>query len=82
MEEAHADHLIRRVRDQRRLPGPAACQQIREQSGLSQDDIARAVGVTRAAVARWEAGERQPRPANLRRYVELLEKLAAEAVRS
>jgi transcriptional regulator with XRE-family HTH domain len=55
--------------------------QLREQSGLSQRDLGVALGVSREAIARWEAGERHPRPANLRRYVELLGRLAAEAVK-
>lgn len=33
---------------------------IRELAGLSQAEIAELVGVTPAAISRWEAGERRP----------------------
>jgi transcriptional regulator with XRE-family HTH domain len=33
---------------------------LREISGLSQLEVAAAVGVSQAAVAKWEAGERAP----------------------
>lgn len=34
---------------------------VREAAGLTQADIARAVGTTASAVSRWEAGRRRPR---------------------
>ena len=78
----NTEELLTRVRDRRRLPSPAARKQLREQSGLSQRDFGGVLGVTREAVARWESGERHPRPANLRKYVELLDRLAAEAMQA
>ena len=76
------EDLLARVRERRRLPRPAARKQLREQSGLSQRDVGAALGVTREAVARWESGERHPRPANLCKYLELLDRLAADAMRA
>jgi len=38
--------------------------------------VARAVGVNRATIARWELGVRDPRDAHLARYVEVLQRLA------
>lgn len=33
---------------------------VRELAGLSQADVAQLVGVTPAAISRWESGERRP----------------------
>jgi DNA-binding transcriptional regulator YiaG len=33
---------------------------VRELAGLSQSEVAQLVGVTPAAISRWEAGERRP----------------------
>ena len=51
---------------------------IRVQAGLSQGDIARALGVTAGAVSRREAGTRVPRGALAVRYARLLELLERE----
>jgi transcriptional regulator with XRE-family HTH domain len=51
---------------------------LRERAGLSQHEIADALGVTREAVALWEAGLRTPRPATASAYLAILERLAAE----
>ena len=69
---------IRRARARRELPTPHLCRQIRERAGLSQSDVARALGVTREAVAYWELGKRIPRPDRALAYGALLERLAAE----
>jgi transcriptional regulator with XRE-family HTH domain len=53
---------------------------IRQQSGLSQLDVARALGVSREAIVYWEAGRRTPRPATAVAYLELLDRLAREAL--
>lgn len=42
--------------------------QLRKDKGLSQQDVADAMGVTQSAVARIESGERDPRLSTLRRY--------------
>ncbi|MFZ2241947.1 MAG: helix-turn-helix transcriptional regulator [Gordonia amarae] len=42
--------------------------QLRKDKGLSQQDVAGAMGVTQSAVARIESGERDPRLSTLRRY--------------
>lgn len=48
---------------------------MRERAGCSQDDIATALHVTRAAVSRWENGERVPRGELLVAYVKVLDAL-------
>jgi len=75
------EDILRRRAAQRRLPSPAARRQLREGAGLSQADVAGALGVTREAVARWELGDRTPRPAMAVRYLALLDRLAGEATR-
>lgn len=39
---------------------PGRLRELREAVGLTQDQLARAAGVKRGAVARWEAGDREP----------------------
>lgn len=43
---------------------------IRIERGLSQEELAQAVGVTGSAISRWESGQRQPN-------IEKLKKLSA-----
>jgi len=38
----------------------AALKRCREESGLTQTELARLIGVTRGAVAQWESGTREP----------------------
>lgn len=64
----------------RRLPSPETRLLLRERAGISQDAVAQAVGVDRATVSRWESGEREPRDRHLARYVDVLDRLAAEAM--
>jgi predicted transcriptional regulator len=47
---------------------------------VSQHDLAAEIGVTRACISRWEDGVRDPRPANLARYLDVLDRLAREAL--
>jgi transcriptional regulator with XRE-family HTH domain len=65
----------------RRLPPPEMRRRLRERAGIPQEALAQAVGVDRATVSRWETGEREPRARHLARYVEVLDRLAAEALR-
>ncbi len=50
-------------------------QTLRRQSGLTQEQLGEALGVTGAAISRWEAGDRQPRGAAALAYALLLEDL-------
>lgn len=58
------------------LPSPAERRRLRERAGVSQEDVARVVGVTREAVTRWESGLRTPRGQRLDQYVQVLHHLA------
>ncbi|XVV39773.1 helix-turn-helix transcriptional regulator (plasmid) [Streptomyces sp. CA-100214] len=60
------------------LPPPRIRQQLRIAGGLTQAEVAKAIGVQRVAVARWEAGLTQPHRNNRLKYAELLRRLAEE----
>ncbi|WP_331743000.1 helix-turn-helix domain-containing protein (plasmid) [Streptomyces sp. NBC_00868] len=58
------------------LPPPRVRAQLRRAAGLTQKDIADAVGVRRVAVARWELGQTHPRRPHRELYIHLLQRLA------
>jgi transcriptional regulator with XRE-family HTH domain len=66
------------IRARRQLPPPPTRRALREASGLSGADVARAMGVTRQAVSNWERGLRDPRGATLDAYLEVLALLREE----
>lgn len=72
-----ATELLRKIELRRRLPPPAMRRAIREGAGVSQRDVAAALGVSVASVNRWEADICTPRDEALTAYVALLEALAA-----
>lgn len=56
-------------------PPPKRARAIREEAGVSQEQIARALDVHRVTIARWESGERRPVGRRAHRYSELLRAL-------
>ncbi|TXS20676.1 helix-turn-helix domain-containing protein, partial [Streptomyces sp. ms191] len=54
------------------LPSPKERRRLREARALSEDQVAEAVGVTRATVRSWETGRTDPRGRKLEAYVKLL----------
>jgi transcriptional regulator with XRE-family HTH domain len=58
----------------RQLAGPRGAK-IRQTAGLSQSELAGAVGVTPAAICRWEHEERKPRGVAAVRYAQVLNML-------
>jgi transcriptional regulator with XRE-family HTH domain len=70
--------LLERVRMRRSLPEPRVRRAIRLAAGVSQADVAEALGVAQRTVARWELGQANPRGASLVSYVELLDALRNE----
>ena len=61
---------------QRSLPSPAVRRALRVAAGLTQADLAAELGVSRAAVARWESGTRVPRGDYRITYAALLRELS------
>jgi len=59
----------------RRLVRSGHARRIREEAQLSQGEVAKIVGVTSAAVSRWESGDRMPQGEAAIRYGELLRSL-------
>jgi transcriptional regulator with XRE-family HTH domain len=78
MDHEELERALEAVRVRRALPSPKRCQRLRARAGLSQGDVARALGVTREAVSYWELGKRTPRPATAAAYLVLLDRLARE----
>jgi DNA-binding transcriptional regulator YiaG len=70
---AGVDELLERVRARRKLPVAAERRRIREQAGVSQRELAAALGVSWTAIQRWEQGAR-PR-AHAAAYARALEEL-------
>lgn len=79
MSDTPADVIRARLQVRRNLPQPAQCRALRVAAGLSQQDMAEAVGVTRAAVSHWENGARRPRGQVLARYTEAIGALRSTA---
>lgn len=74
-----AMRLLDKAKAYRELPPPSMRRAIRIGAGVTQQDIADERGVTRAAVSRWESGERQPRGDDLIGYVAILKSLQDSA---
>ncbi|MFI5905425.1 helix-turn-helix transcriptional regulator [Streptomyces cyaneofuscatus] len=60
------------------LPTLKVRQQLRLAAGLTQTEVAEAIGVKRLAIARWEAGVTQPHRGNRLAYAHFLRALAAK----
>ncbi|MEU9125120.1 helix-turn-helix domain-containing protein [Streptomyces sp. NPDC048506] len=69
------DTLLEHI-DQDDLPLPNERKRLREAAGLSQEQVANALGARREAVGNWEAGKTEPRPPKRAAYARLLEGLA------
>jgi len=68
------------VAEARDLARSGRGERVRRAAGISQGELAAAVGVTPACVSRWEAGIRRPRGASAIRYAEVLARLAEGVV--
>jgi HTH-type transcriptional regulator/antitoxin MqsA len=80
MTSSPLDSLIAKAQLRRALPTPDERRLIRNQSKLTQENIAQALGSDRASVSRWESGQRSPRGAMLDAYASLLERLKREVL--
>lgn len=68
----------RRVTARRTLPPPDARRAIREAAGISTEELAQLIGVTRQAVNAWERGVRAPRPEHVTTYSAALRAMREE----
>ncbi|GAA1540765.1 hypothetical protein GCM10009730_57360 [Streptomyces albidochromogenes] len=59
------------------LPARESWGRLRRAGGLTQSEVAAAIGVHRVQVARWESGKAEPRPPHRQDYALLLQGLAA-----
>ena len=74
------DRALYKSRARRRLPSPEQRRALRERAGITQADVAKALGVHRITVTRWETGQRVPGNKKIEAYVRLLDRLAAEVM--
>lgn len=65
--------LVARGQARRVLPEPDIRRALRERVGLTQAEVAVAIGVDRTTVCRWETSDRTPRQPHLDRYAEVLD---------
>ena len=72
------DRVMEEVRLLRSLPPPEERRAIREAAQQSRDAVGRAIGISGAAIAGYEAGTRTPRGEHLRQYASLLTALRRE----
>jgi transcriptional regulator with XRE-family HTH domain len=70
--------IVARAHRRRELPPPQARQAIRQAAGISQEELASALGVSRQTVANWERGTRFPSSDHLVPYGRVLQRLADE----
>jgi transcriptional regulator with XRE-family HTH domain len=74
------EELLDEARVRQSIPPVALRRLLRERAGLTQAELARAVGVDRATVSRWEAGIRSPRGGSRAAYGAVLQRLGDEAL--
>lgn len=67
--------ILEKSRLARSLPAPEKRRAIREAAMITQEDVATALGVSRAIVSRWESGERIPTAKHMTDYARLLKTL-------
>ncbi len=81
--EMNTTKIVRAAGDRLALPAPSERRRIRELARVSQHEVGEALGVSDAAISRYETGQREPRGTRVGAYRRLLESLRvlAEAKR-
>lgn len=70
-----AEQLLEQVRARRVLPPAAERRRIREAAGVSQHEMAKALGVSWTAIYRWETGSKPRQREHEVGYADLLAEL-------
>lgn len=73
------DQLVEKVRTKRAAPDPVDLREIRKDLGLTQSDVARALGKSPITLSRWETGAATPSPKDAQAYADLLEEIQGRA---
>jgi DNA-binding transcriptional regulator YiaG len=76
MSGSELDSVLAVARANHQLPSPDERRRIRESAGISQRELAKALGVATMSIHRWEYGAR-PSNALIQGYVNLLLRLDA-----
>jgi transcriptional regulator with XRE-family HTH domain len=74
------DALLAEANARRTLPPVEVRRLLRRRLGISQQELADALGVSRPALSRWESGQRSPRGKSRGEYADALQRLAREEV--
>lgn len=69
---------LRRKRTPASLPPPDRRRAIRTAYGVSQEDMATVLGVSRLTVSMWERGQTEPKPEHAEKYANLLNQMTEE----
>jgi DNA-binding transcriptional regulator YiaG len=80
VKELNFGEIVQKALSRRSMPSPKKRRTIRKKAGLTQEDVARPLGVDAATVCRWEAGGSSPRGASFDAYLRLLETLQREVL--
>jgi len=70
----NVNRLVKHVQ-RRTLPPPEERRRIREEAGITQAELGAALGVTGAAIGRWEKGDRHPGRRRAPSYAEALRRI-------
>ncbi|MFF0127305.1 helix-turn-helix domain-containing protein [Streptomyces mirabilis] len=74
-----AELVATRIQVHRALPPPEQRRELRVSRGLTLDELASALGVSRSCIHAYETGRRTPRGERLTKYVEALRALQEAA---
>jgi len=77
-ENLDDDLVLTRLVAVRRMVRDGTARRLRQDAGVSMEELARAVGVSKTCVLKWERGDRAPKGENGIRYFLVLTSLAAD----
>src|SRR5215210_2934734 len=80
MDDRHLLAALVHAQADKALPEPALRRRLREEAGITQTDLATAIGVSRVTISRYESGRRRPRGKALLDYISLLSSLNPSAL--